>query len=185
VLLWKNVIPGPNPPDIIYALVECPKGSRNKYELSKTANLIILDRPLHSSVLYPHDYGLIPGTYADDDDPLDILVLASHANTPLTIIKAKPIGVLLMSDEKGLDEKILAVSIADPVFSPYTDILEIPKHYLNEIQEFFRTYKNLEHPKYADVKEWQGVKEANQIITQCIANFKYKYGDVATLDPAK
>ena len=96
MLLWKNIISGSNPPNVVYTLIECPKGSRNKYELSKTANVIILDRPLHSSVLYPHDYGLIPSTYVDDGDPLDILVLASNPTSPLTLIQAKPIGVLLM-----------------------------------------------------------------------------------------
>ncbi|MHA2031346.1 MAG: inorganic diphosphatase [Candidatus Kariarchaeaceae archaeon] len=183
MLLWKNIIPGPNPPETVFALIECPKGTRNKYELSKDANVILLDRVLHSSVVYPHDYGLIPGTFGDDGDPLDILVLISNPTHPLVLIETKPIGVLFMEDEKGLDEKILAIAINDPHFTGYNDINQLPKHYLDEIHEFFKTYKNLEEPKYAEVKEWKGKKSAFDVIEKGIQKFKFKFGDIANQIP--
>ncbi len=182
-LIWKHIRPGPNPPERLYAIIECPKGSQIKYELSKTTNLIILNRVLHSSVVYPHDYGFVPGTLAEDGDPLDILVLISHATTPRTLIEVKPIGVLVMEDEQGIDNKILSVSINDPHYSGYDYIKEIPKHVLDEIAEFFRTYKNLENPKYANVKDWLGPERAFRVIEKNIQDFKDKYGDVATVDP--
>ncbi|MCY3410567.1 MAG: inorganic diphosphatase [Candidatus Heimdallarchaeota archaeon] len=183
MLLWKNIVPGMKPPQNVYALIECPKGTRNKYEISKNANVILLDRVLHSSVSYPHDYGLIPGTYADDNDPLDILVLISHPTFPMTLVEAKPIGILLMEDEMGLDEKVLAVATHDPIFKEYEDIVQIPHHFLDEIQEFFRTYKNLEEEKYAEVKEWRGRDYAYMVIEKSIENFKKKFGDIATIKP--
>lgn len=185
MLYWKNIIPGPKVPEIIYAIIECPKGTKNKYEISKTTNILILDRTLHSSVIYPADYGFIPGTYASDDDPLDVLVLTAHPTDPKTLVECKPIGVLIMEDEKGVDEKILAVSLNDPHYNEYEDIVQLPKHYLDEIQEFFRTYKSLEEKSYAEVKDWRGRDAAYMIINECIKRFKEKYGDVAVFDPKK
>lgn len=187
MILWKNIIPGPDPPQVLYALVECPKGARNKYEMSKKANVLLLDRVLHSSVIYPHDYGFIPGTFADDGDPLDVLILQSTPVDPMTLVKVHPIGVLLMEDDKGLDEKILAISMNDPIYghSNYEDIVQLPHHTLDEISEFFKTYKNLEDKSYAEVKEWRGREKAYIIIEECIERFKDLYGDIATLDPAK
>ena len=183
MLLWKNIIPGQDPPKHVYAVIECPKGTRNKYELSKVANVLLLDRVLHSSVIYPHDYGLIPGTYAEDGDPLDILVLISHPTLPLTIVEAKPIGVLFMEDEKGIDEKILAVAEHDPLYKEYEDIVQLPHHMLDEIQEFFRTYKNLENPKYAEVKEWRGREAAYSVIQSSVDRFREKFGTVEQINP--
>ncbi len=183
MLLWKNIVPGPNPPQNIYAIIECPKGTGNKYELSKHANVLLLDRVLHSSVIYPHDYGLIPGTFAQDGDPLDVLVLISHPTVPLTIMECKPIGVLLMEDEKGVDEKVLAVATHDPVFKDYQDIVQLPHHYLDEIQEFFKTYKNLEEPKYASVKDWKGRDAAFSVIEESMQRFNDKYPNVETVNP--
>ncbi|MFX0092386.1 MAG: inorganic diphosphatase [Candidatus Hodarchaeota archaeon] len=183
MLFWKNISPGPAVPNIVYALIECPKGTQNKYELSKKANIIILDRVLHSSVIYPHDYGLIPGTLAEDNDPLDILVLTSNPTIPLTLVATHPIGVLIMEDEKGLDEKILSANENDPVFCDYKDIVQLPQHILDEIQEFFRTYKNLENSAYSSPKEWCGREAAYFIINESIKRFKEAYGNIATIDP--
>ena len=180
---WKKIIPGNNPPTEVFAIIECPKGSRNKFEISKNANILILDRVLHSSVIYPHDYGFIPGTYASDGDPMDILVLISHPTVPMTIVNTKPIGVMLMEDEQGIDEKILSVAIDDPIYREYDDIVQIPKHFLDEILEFFRTYKTLEGSKYAQVKEWKGREIAFQIINESIERFKEKFGEIAKLIP--
>lgn len=182
--IYQNIIPGPNPPERIYAIIEIPKGSQNKYELSKNTNLLLLNRVLHSSVIYPQDYGFIPGTLADDDDPLDVLVLISHPTYPRTLVECKPIGVLVMEDEKGIDYKILAVAMEDPSYnSGYDDVIQLPHHCLDEIKEFFRTYKNLENPKYSAVKEWRGREYAYNVIEESIKMFKKKYGDIAKIDP--
>ena len=183
MLLWKNISPGAYPPDVLNAIIECPQGSKAKYEISKKANIILLDRPLHSSVMYPHDYGLIPGTLSMDGDPLDILVLSTTSLIPLAVVQVKPIGMLIMEDEKGLDEKILSVALSDPVYKEYTNLIEVPMHYLSEITEFFRTYKNLEEPKYANVKEWKGKEDAHVVINESIDRFKEKYGKLEQVNP--
>ncbi|MFX1298956.1 MAG: inorganic diphosphatase [Promethearchaeota archaeon] len=183
MIYWKNIIPGPTPPEVVYAIIECPKGTQKKYEISKTTNLLILDRVLHSSVIFPQDYGFIPGTYAPDDDPLDIIVLISSPTVPTTLVEAKPIGVLIMEDEKGLDEKILAVAINDPFYKHFEDLGDLPQHFLDEIQEFFRTYKNLENQKYANVRQWDTKKYAHKLIMECINRFKETFGDIATIQP--
>jgi inorganic pyrophosphatase len=183
MLLWKNISPVKKPPETLNAIIECPQGSKTKYELSKKANVLLLDRPLHSSVMYPHDYGLIPGTLSLDGDPLDILVLSSTSTIPLTVIQVKPIGMLIMEDEKGLDEKILSVAISDPVFGGYESLIEVPMHYLKEITEFFRTYKNLEEPKYAIVKEWKDKEDAYTVIMESIDRFNEKYGSQEQINP--
>ncbi|WP_147665213.1 inorganic diphosphatase [Promethearchaeum syntrophicum] len=182
-LYWKSIIPGPEIPKRMYAIIECPKGTQNKYEMSKNTNLLKLDRVLHSSVIYPQDYGFIPGTYADDGDPLDILVLITHPTYPLTCLEVKPIGVLLMEDQSGVDEKILAVSEFDPVYQNYEDIVQLPQHFIDEIQEFFRTYKNLEEKSYSEVKEWKGRDYAHMVINNCVEAFKKKFGDIAQIHP--
>lgn len=180
---WKNIIPGPKPPELIYAIIECPKGTQKKYEISKATNLLILDRVLHSSVIYPQDYGFIPGTYATDDDPLDIIVLISAPTIPLTLIKTKPIGALIMEDEKGLDEKILAVAIGDPFYEECNELTDVPHHFLDEIEEFFRTYKNLENKKYAKVKSWEPRTYALDLISKSINYFREQFGNIATFQP--
>ena len=182
-LYWKTVSPGSEIPSRVYAIIECPKGTQNKYELSHTTNLLKLDRVLHSSVIYPQDYGFIPGTYADDGDPLDILVLSTHPTYPLTCLEVKPIGILLMEDQQGVDEKILAVSESDPFYQNYDDIVQLPQHFIDEIQEFFRTYKNLEEKSYSEVREWKGRDYAHIVINNCVENFKVKFGDTAKIHP--
>ncbi len=183
MIYWKNIIPGPKPPELVYAIIECPKGTQKKYEISKTSNILILDRVLHSSVIYPQNYGFIPGTYASDDDPLDILVLISSPTDPCTMIKSKPIGVLIMDDEKGLDEKILAVGMDDPFYNTFNELKDLPGHYLNEIKEFFKTYKNLEDEKCSCVRDWEDKSYAHVLINDCIKKFKEKFGDIATVKP--
>jgi len=182
-LYWKSVAPGPEVPIRVNTIIECPKGTQNKYEMSKTTNLLKLDRVLHSSVIYPQDYGFIPGTYADDGDPLDILVLITHPTYPLTLLEVKPIGVLLMEDQQGVDEKILAVCEHDPVYKIYDDIVQLPQHYIDEIQEFFRTYKNLEERSYSEVREWKGRDYAHMIINKSVKAFVKKFGDISKINP--
>ena len=151
--------------------------------MSKITNLLKLDRVLHSSVIYPQDYGFIPGTYADDGDPLDILVLITHPTYPLVCLEVRPIGVLLMEDQNGVDEKILSVPDNDPVYKTYEDIVQLPQHYIDEIQEFFRTYKNLEEHSYSEVKDWKGRDYAHMIISKSVIAFVEKFGDIAKIHP--
>jgi inorganic pyrophosphatase len=126
-------------------IIEVPKGAKNKYELDKETGLLRLDRVLYSAVHYPADYGFIPRTYCDDGDPLDALVLSQEPVHPLTIVEARAIGVMRMRDEKGIDDKIVAVSVRDPAFAEYTDKSQLPAHMLREIRRFFEDYKVLEH----------------------------------------
>ena len=133
-------------------IVEIPKGSKNKYELDKETGLLRLDRVLYSAVYYPADYGFIPRTFCDDGDPLDALVLSQEPVHPLTIVEARAIGVMRMRDEKGIDDKIVAVSVRDPAFAEYTDKAQLPAHMLREIRRFFEDYKALEG-KMSEVDE--------------------------------
>src|SRR4051812_48872676 len=125
-------------------IIEIPKGSKNKYELDKETGLLRLDRVLHSAVYYPADYGFIPRTYCGDGDPLDVLVLSQESVHPLTIVEARAIGVMRMRDEKGIDDKIVAVSVRDPAFADYHDKQQLPQHALREVRRFFEDYKALE-----------------------------------------
>src|SRR5512144_2831536 len=126
-------------------VIEIPKGSKNKYELDKETGLLRLDRTLYSAVYYPADYGFIPRTYCDDGDPLDALVLGQQPVQPLTIVEARAVGVMRMRDEKGIDDKIVAVSVHDPAVADYTDKSQLPPHLLREMQRFFEDYKSVEH----------------------------------------
>ena len=148
-------------------IIEVPKGSKNKYELDKETGLLRLDRVLYSAVHYPADYGFIPRTYCDDGDPLDALVLSQEPVHPLTIVEARAIGVMRMRDEKGIDDKIVAVSVRDPAFAAYTDKSQLPAHMLLEIRRFFEDYKVLEH-KQVVVEDLLGVPDAVRIIREAL-----------------
>jgi inorganic pyrophosphatase len=148
-------------------VIEIPKGSKNKYELDKETGLLRLDRVLYSAVHYPADYGFIPRTYCDDGDPLDALVLSQEPVYPLTIVEARAIGVMRMRDEKGIDDKIVAVSVHDPAFSHFNDKAEIPSHLLRELRRFFEDYKALEH-KQVIVEDLLGPEEAVKIIREAL-----------------
>src|SRR5258707_8595543 len=126
-------------------IVEIPKGSTNKYELDKETGLLRLDRVLYSAVYYPADYGFIPRTYCDDGDPLDALVLGQEPVYPLTIVEARAVGVMRMRDEKGVDDKIVAVSVRDPSFAEYHDKGQLPPHVLRQVRRVFVDYKGLQH----------------------------------------
>jgi inorganic pyrophosphatase len=152
-------------------VIEIPKGSKNKYELDKETGLLRLDRVLYSAVYYPADYGFIPRTYCDDGDPLDALVLAQEPVHPLTIVESRAIGVMRMRDEKGLDDKIVAVSVHDPAFSDYTDKAQLPGHLLREIRRFFEDYKALEH-KQVVVEDMLGPADALNIIADALEMYK-------------
>jgi inorganic pyrophosphatase len=160
-------------------VIEIPKGSKNKYELDKETGLLRLDRVLYSAVYYPADYGFIPRTYCDDDDPLDALVLGQEPVYPLTIVEARAIGVMRMRDEKGIDDKIVAVSVRDPAFSDYTDKAQLPSHLLREVKRFFEDYKALEH-KQVIVEDMLGPTEAVQIINKALEDYRrLRRGEIA------
>jgi inorganic pyrophosphatase len=152
-------------------VIEIPKGSTNKYELDKETGLLRLDRVLYSAVHYPADYGFIPRTYCDDGDPLDVLVLGQEPVYPLTLVEARAIGVMRMRDEKGGDDKIVAVSVRDPAYAEYTDKDQLPSHVLRQVRRFFEDYKVLEH-KQVIVEDLLGPTEAVTIIREALELYR-------------
>jgi inorganic pyrophosphatase len=152
-------------------VVEVPMGSKNKYELDKETGFLRLDRVLYSAVHYPANDGFIPRTYCDDGDPLDALVLGQEPVHPLTVVEARAVGVMRMRDEKGLDDKILAVNVRDPAFSDYTDHRELPAHVLREIRRFFQDYKVLES-KEVVVEDFMGPPEALRIVQEALELYR-------------
>ena len=152
-------------------IVEIPKGSTNKYELDKETGLLRLDRVLYSAVYYPADYGFIPRTYCGDGDPLDALVLGQEPVYPLTIVQARAVGVMRMRDDKGVDDKIVAVSVRDPSFEGYTDKSQLPSHVLRQVQRFFQDYKVLEH-KEVVIEDLLGPEDALRIIRESLELYR-------------
>ena len=165
--LWLDLPPGPNPPDVVYVVVEVPKRSRNKYEYDKSAGVIKLDRVLYSSLHYPGDYGFIPRTYHDDGDPMDILVMVNEPSFPGCVIEARPIGLFRMSDKGESDDKILAVPSTDPNFKGYRKLEDIPQHFLSEVSHFFSVYKDLQRVR-VEVHGWEGPDTALAEIRRAI-----------------
>lgn len=154
----------------IPVIIEIPKGSRNKYEYDKARKIIKFDRMLFSAVHYPSDYGFIPDTLAEDGDPLDALVMVWEPTFPGCLIEAKPVGLFSMSDDKGIDEKILCVPVGDPLWRHIESLKDVPPHYLREIEHFFRVYKDLEDKKTV-TNGWQGTKQALASIKACRERF--------------
>ena len=153
------------------AFIEIPKGSRVKYELDKETGLLMVDRVLFSAVHYPANYGFIPRTYAGDGDPLDVLVLGQEPVVPMCMMRARAIGMMMMRDDKGIDEKIIAIHLDDPAVAQYTHIREVPQHSLLELRRFFLDYKTLEN-KEVIVEDFQGPFEANKAIRAAIEGYK-------------
>jgi inorganic pyrophosphatase len=147
----------------ITVMIEIPKGSRNKYEYDKEKKVLKFDRMLFSSVHYPSDYGFIPDTLAEDEDPLDALVLVWEPTFPGCVIEAKPVGLFKMWDEKGLDHKILCVPIFDPLWNHIERLSDVPPHLLKEISHFFAVYKDLEEKK-TGVEGWEDRESAIKVI---------------------
>ena len=169
--IWHDIDPKEISAGDFSAVIEIPKGSKCKYELDKYTGLLRLDRVLYTSTHYPANYGFIPRTYADDGDPLDVLVLCSESIYPLTLIRVSPIGVMRMLDGGKMDDKIIAVPVSDPTYFGITSIDELPAHIFDEIMHFFTVYKQLEHKQTA-VKELFGKAEAERIVQEAIDCYK-------------
>ncbi len=167
---WHDVSPGKNLPQIVTAVIEIPSGSHTKYEIDKLSGLIRLDRILLSSMYYPANYGIIPQTYYSDGDPLDILVLCSESLVPLTLVNARVIGILEMTDEDKKDHKIIAVAENDSSLLHINDIENLPAYTINEIQNFFEEYKKLEG-KAVQVFGFKNKKEAFACIEESLSMY--------------
>jgi inorganic pyrophosphatase len=172
---WHEVSYGEKIPEIVNAIIEIPRNSRAKYELDKATGLLKLDRVLYSSVYYPSNYGFIPRTYCDDNDPLDILVLSQIEMQPLCLVEAKVIGVMRMLDQGEADDKIIAVCANDMSVAHINDISELPAHFIKEMRHFFEEYKKLEN-KVVKIEEFQGARLAKKIIAHSINDYKAKFG---------
>ncbi len=170
---WHDVERLPENPEMVRAIIEVPKGSKVKYELDKTSGLIKVDRILYSAVHYPANYGFIPRTYCDDNDPLDILVFGQETVVPLCIMRARPIGVMKMIDGGQEDDKIIAVHADDPEFAHYTDISQFPPHRLKTLERFFEDYKVLEN-KQVKISNFLGYIEAQDVIRKACAYYDEK-----------
>jgi len=173
--LFHDIEPGK--PNKFNLVIENTKGSTNKVEYDKEKGVFKLDRVLFSPVFWPFEYGFIPRTWYDDEDPIDVVLLTTYPTFPGCLIEARPIGILIMEDEKGLDTKIIAVPVEDPRFNEIEDIKDLDEHKLKEIKEFFETYKRLEPGKFVRVKGWEGRKKAEKEIERAIEAYKKKFGE--------
>ena len=171
---WHGVEVGDEVPEVVNCIIEIPKGSRLKYELDKKSGLLRLDRVLFSAVFYPENYGFIPQTYCDDNDPLDIVLISEAPIQPLTIVEAKVIGVMQMLDSGEADDKIIAVALNDMSVNYINNIDQLPPHFIVELKNFFEEYKKLEKNKEVKVQEFQNKKVAYEIIRKSVEAYKKK-----------
>src|ERR1700731_1911699 len=168
---WHDVSPGDDLPRDFQAVIEIPLGSNVKYELDKTSGMLRVDRIIHSAVYYPANYGFIPQTYAEDDDPLDVLVLCQEAVQPLALIPARAIGLMTMVDSGASDDKVIAVATNDPEFNGYVEARDLPQHRLLVVKRFFQDYKQLEGKRV----EGGGIRPAYAAVTvieRALARYK-------------
>lgn len=167
---WHDVTPGEKLPAVFTTVIEIPMGSSVKYELDKETGLIRLDRILYSAVYYPANYGFIPQTLAEDDDPLDVLVLCQEPVVPMTLVMARAIGLMTMVDSGKRDHKVLAVALNDPEYAPFKESDELPPHRLAMLRRFFQDYKTLEQ-KAVEVDEMQPCEAALPVIEEALARY--------------
>jgi inorganic pyrophosphatase len=167
---WHELEAGPSAPERMTVVVEIPRGSRNKYELDKKTGMFKLDRLLYSSVHYPGDYGFFPRTYAQDDDPLDAIVMTTVPTFPGCAIEVRPIGIFRMTDRDEMDEKVLCVPARDPLYDEYRDLPDVAPHFLREVEHFFTVYKDLEHVRVQPMG-WEGAASARSVIVEAMARY--------------
>ena len=172
--IWHDIDPRAITPTHFTAVIEISAGSKKKYELDKKTGLLRLDRILYTSTHYPANYGFIPRTYADDGDPLDVLVFCSETLDPMVEVDCYPIGTMRMIDGDAIDDKIIAVPFQDPTWSFYKDISEIPPHCASEISHFFEIYKALEH-KHTATSDALGSEQAQEVIRRCIEQYEIHF----------
>lgn len=165
---------GPDAPSVVHVVVEIPRGSRNKVEYDAALGAFRMDRVLYASVHYPGDYGFIPSTLAPDGDPLDVLVLVNEPTFPGCILPSRPVGILEMRDEKGQDEKILAVPLRDPRFEETDDLDDLPSHLLDEVRYFFDVYKELEGKPTATTG-WRGAGRAREVVERDMGSYRREH----------
>lgn len=171
---WHDLDIGPEAPSTIMAVVEISRGSKVKYELDKATGMLYIDRILYSSVVYPHNYGFIPQTLCEDNDPLDVLILMQEPVVPMSFMRVKPIGVMGMLDQGEQDDKLIAVHADDPEFRHFNDVSELPKHRLMEIRRFFEDYKRNEQ-KEVTVDEIMGREKALETVKEAMGLYQQEY----------
>lgn len=172
--IWHDMSPKAINKDKFVAVIEIPKGSKVKYELDKTTGMLKMDRILYTSTHYPANYGFIPRTYAEDGDPLDVLVLCSETLVPMSLVECYPIGVIKMLDNGAADEKIICIPVKDPTYNMYKDISELPQHIFDEMSHFFSVYKALEK-KDTVIDDVKGAEDAISIVESCIDRYVESY----------
>ncbi|MET1102363.1 MAG: inorganic diphosphatase [Pyrodictiaceae archaeon] len=172
--IHDRIGPGSKVPEEVYVLVEIPMGSDVKYEFDEEKEVIMVDRFLYTAMHYPFNYGFIPGTLEEDGDPLDVLVISNRPVLPGSIIRVRPIGLLVMEDEEGIDNKVIAVPVEklDPSFAKIKDVADLPDSILNKIKHFFEHYKELEPGKWVKVHEWKGAEEAKRRIREAVERYR-------------
>ena len=163
--IWHDISPKRIKADDFFAVIEITKGGKAKYEMDKETGLLRLDRVLYTSTHYPANYGFIPRTYANDGDPLDVLVLCSENIIPMSLVRCYPIGVIIMDDGGSEDEKIIAI------YNNYKDITELPRHIFDEMQHFFTVYKQLEDSSHTQIGEVRDHEAAKAIISSCLERY--------------
>ncbi|HEU4799580.1 MAG TPA: inorganic diphosphatase [Gemmatimonadales bacterium] len=171
---WHDIPTGQEPPESLTAVIEIPANERNKYELDKELGVYRLDRVLYSAMHYPGDYGFLPRTLGDDGDPLDVLVLMTMPVFTGCLVECRPIGLFHLVDRGQADEKVLAVPLADPYSHDQHDLRDIPKHYLREIEHFFRVYKDLEG-SHTETRGFEDAAAARDAVTRAMATYSAKY----------
>ncbi|MFB6282643.1 MAG: inorganic diphosphatase [Halobacteria archaeon] len=173
--LWTDIETGPDAPSEIHAVIECLKGERNKYEYDKDVEGCVLDRVLHSNVHYPSDYGFIPQTWYDDDDPLDVLVLVKDQTFPGCVIEARPVALMRMDDDGEQDDKVIAVPTEDPRYDHVQDVDDLLEQEKDEIAHFFETYKALEPGKETETLGFEDAETAEEAIEHSIDLYEEKF----------
>jgi inorganic pyrophosphatase len=170
----RDIPAGDDPPEVVNAVIEIASGSRDKYEYNPNWEVFVLDRVIPSSVVFPVEYGFVPRTWCDDGDPLDVMVLSYEHLEIGCVVRVRVIGALIGEDEKGKDPKILSVPVNDARFDGWTNITDVHRYRLREIQEFFDTYKRLEQPKWSTFGKWKDSEQAKRIVNEALMRFKEK-----------
>ena len=167
---WHDLSPGDDPPGLIHALIEIPRNGHVKYELDKDSGLLRMDRVLFSAVHYPVNYGFIPQTLAEDDDPLDVLVLCQNRIEPLAFADARPVGLMLMTDDGESDHKIIAAAVGDPAYDRVDSLDDLTAYERKKLEIFFRDYKAKEKEN-VDIDGFRGVDEAAEVIVDAVRRY--------------